>query len=77
MPKALEVAGCIIHTDRGSPFGSGRFVHDLNHHAMIGSMARAGLAGDNAASESFFPRLNWNVLHRRTWATRRRAAGSQ
>lgn len=32
-----EVAGCVIHTDRGSQFRSRKFVHALNHHAMVGS----------------------------------------
>ena len=65
-----EVAGCIVHTDRGSQFRSRKFVHALNHHAMVGSMGRVGAAGDNAAMESFFALLQKNVLNRRTWATR-------
>ena len=65
-----EVAGCIVHTDRGSQFRSRKFVHALNHHAMVGSMGRVGAAGDNAAMESFFALLQKNVLDRRSWATR-------
>ena len=30
-----EVAGCVVHTDRGSQFRSRKFVHALNHHAMV------------------------------------------
>ena len=33
-------------------------------------MGRMGVAGDNAATESFFALLNNNVLDRRIWATR-------
>ncbi|WP_435809371.1 IS3 family transposase, partial [Streptomyces microflavus] len=51
-------------------FRSRKFVAVLARHSMIGSMGRAGAAGDNAAMESFFALLQKNVLDRRTWATR-------
>lgn len=65
-----DVAGCILHTDRGSQFRSRKLVHALNRHAMVGSMGRVGAAGDNAAMESFFALLQNNVLDRRRWTTR-------
>jgi transposase InsO family protein len=65
-----DLAGCIVHTDRGSQFRSRRFVHALNRNDMVGSMGRVGAAGDNAAMESFFGLLQNNVLNRRTWNTR-------
>src|SRR5690606_7113802 len=65
-----DVAGCILHTDRGSQFRSRRFVHTLNRHRMVGSMGRVGAAGDNAAMESFFSLLQRNVLDRQRWDTR-------
>jgi putative transposase len=65
-----DVAGCIVHTDRGSQFRSRKFVHALNRHAIVGSMGRVGAAGDNAAMESFFALLQKNVLNRRAWGTR-------
>jgi putative transposase len=65
-----EVAGCVVHSDRGSQFRSRKFVHALNHHDLVGSMGRVGAAGDNAAMESFFALLQKNVLNRRTWTTR-------
>jgi putative transposase len=65
-----DVAGCVLHTDRGSQFRSRKFVHALNRHGMVGSMGRVGAAGDNAAMESFFSLLQKNVLDRRSWATR-------
>jgi putative transposase len=64
------VAGCIVHSDRGSQFRSRKFVHALNRHRMAGSMGRVGAAGDNAAMESFFSLLQKNVLDRHAWATR-------
>ena len=65
-----DVAGCILHTDRGSQFRSRKFVRALNRHGMVGSMGQVGAAGDNAAMESFFALLQKNVLDRRAWATR-------
>ncbi|CDO32280.1 transposase subunit [Mycolicibacterium vulneris] len=52
-----DVAGCILHSDRGSQSRSRRFVHALGRYEMVGSMGRVGAAGDNAAMESFFALL--------------------
>ncbi len=38
-----DVAGCILHSDRGSQFRSRRFVHALGRYAMVGSMGRVGV----------------------------------
>ena len=65
-----DVAGCVVHTDRGSQFRSRKFVRALGRHGMVGSMGRVGAAGDNAAMESFFALLQKNVLNRRAWTTR-------
>ena len=68
--EGADVAGCVLHTDRGSQFRSRKLVHQLNRHQMVGSMGRVGAAGDNAAMESFFSLLQKNVLDRRVWNTR-------
>jgi transposase InsO family protein len=65
-----DVAGCILHSDRGSQFRARKVHRALAHHGMVGSMGQVGSAGDNAAMESFFALLQKNVLDRRTWATR-------
>ncbi|MFI8365197.1 IS3 family transposase [Streptomyces sp. NPDC085612] len=65
-----HVAGCILHTDRGSQFRSRKFVRALDRHRMAGSTGRVGAAGDNAAMESLFSLLQKNVLDRRRWTTR-------
>jgi putative transposase len=65
-----QVAGCIVHTDRGSQFRSRKAQRALHRHGLVGSMGRVGAAGDNAAMESFFALLQKNVLNTRTWATR-------
>jgi putative transposase len=65
-----HVAGCVIHSDRGSQFRSRKVLRVLERHGLVGSMGRVGAAGDNAAMESFFALLQKNVLDRRSWATR-------
>ncbi|WP_460002364.1 IS3 family transposase [Microbacterium xylanilyticum] len=65
-----DVAGCIVHSDRGSQFRSRKMLRALSRHRMVGSMGRVGSSGDNAAMESFFALLQKNVLNRRTWTTR-------
>ena len=65
-----DVAGCILHSDRGSQFRARKVHRALAHHGMVGSMGQVGSAGDNAAMESFFALLQKNVLDRRSWQTR-------
>ena len=65
-----DIAGCILHSDRGSQFRSRKMQRALTAHGMVGSMGQVGSAGDNAAMESFFALLQKNVLDRQRWATR-------
>ena len=65
-----DVAGCILHSDRGSQFRSRKLHRALARHEMVGSMGQVGSAGDNAAMESFFALLQKNVLNRKRWETR-------
>ena len=65
-----DVAGCVVHSDRGSQFRSRKMLRALARHQMVGSMGRVGSSGDNAAMESVFALLQKNVLDRRTWTTR-------
>ncbi len=68
--EGRKVAGCIVHSDRGSQFRSRRFLAALHRHDLRGSMGQVASAGDNAAMESFFALLRKNVLDRRRWTTR-------
>jgi transposase InsO family protein len=68
--RAGEVAGCVLHSDRGSQFRSRKLQQALFRHRMLGSMGQVGSAGDNAAMESFFSLLQKNVLNRQQWDTR-------
>jgi len=65
-----QVAGCIVHSDRGSQFGARKYLRVLTRHGLAGSMGRVGAAADNAAMESFFALLQNNVLDRQRWRTR-------
>ena len=65
-----DVAGCIVHSDRGSQFRSRKMLRALARYRMVGSMGRVGSSGDNAAMESFFALLQKNVLNRKRWTTR-------
>lgn len=62
--------GCIVHSDRGSQFGSKAFRRELEAYRLAGSMGQVGSSADNAAMESFFALLQRNVLDRRRWASR-------
>ncbi|MBC7290131.1 MAG: IS3 family transposase [Actinotalea sp.] len=65
-----DVAGCVVHSDRGSQFRSRKVLAELARHDLVGSMGQVASAGDNAAMESFFSLLQKNVLNRRRWTTR-------
>jgi transposase InsO family protein len=65
-----DVAGCVVHSDRGSQCRSRKFLRALARHRMVGSMGRVGSSGDNAAMDSFFSLLKKDVLDRRSWTTR-------
>lgn len=65
-----DVAGCIVHSGKGSQFRSRQMLRALARHRRVGSMGRVGSSGHNAAMESFFALLQKNVLDRRTWTTR-------
>jgi putative transposase len=65
-----EVAGCSLHSDRGSQFRARKVQRALTHQRMVGSMGQVGWAGDNAAMESFGALLQRNLLDRRRWTSR-------
>lgn len=60
----------VVHSDRGSQFGSRDWIRTLRDAGLSGSMGRVGACGDNAAMESFFSLLQKNVLDRQRWQTR-------
>lgn len=46
-----DVAGCVVHPDRGSQFRSRKFLRAMTRHHSVKSMGRVGSSGDNAATE--------------------------
>jgi putative transposase len=59
-----NVAGVIMHTDRGSQYTSHAFVDLCAKHHIVQSMSRAGSCHDNAAAESWFATLKTELIYR-------------
>jgi putative transposase len=64
------VAGVIFHSDRGSTYTAGNFTGLCARLQIRQSMGRVGSCFDNAAAESFFSTLEWEVLARHHFSTR-------
>lgn len=65
-----NIAGVIMHTDRGSEYTSDRFVSLCQQIGAVQSMSRAGSCLDNAVAESFFATFKTEMIYRRVLATR-------
>lgn len=65
-----NVAGVIFHTDRGSTYTADDFTALCTKLKITQSMGRVGSCFDNAAAESFFSTLEWEVLSRHHFSTR-------
>lgn len=65
--------GLLHHTDRGSQYVAGEYVEVLAGQAMVRSMSRRANCYDNAVAESFFATLEWELIGRHDWQTRRAA----
>ncbi len=70
---AANITEVIFHTDRGSTYTAGSFTTLCAALKVRQSMGRVGSCFDNAAAESFFSTLEWEVLSRHTFATREEA----
>jgi putative transposase len=68
-----DVAGVIFHTDRGSTYTADDFTGLCRKLKITQSMGRVGSCFDNAAAESFFSTLEWEVLSRHHFSTRNEA----
>jgi putative transposase len=68
-----KVPGVIFHTDRGSTYTAGDFTKLCCKLGIRQSMGRVGSCFDNAAAESFFSTLEWEVLSRNHFTTRAEA----
>ena len=65
--------GLIVHTDRGSQYGSFTYRQLLEKEGYICSMSRKGNCWDNSPMESFFKTLKTELVYRRRFKTRAEA----
>jgi transposase InsO family protein len=66
-------AGLIMHTDRGSQYGTDSYQHLLTQHGMQPSMSRKGNCWDNAVAESFFHTLKTELVYLEDFNTHEQA----
>jgi putative transposase len=62
--------GLVIHSDRGTQFTSWAFSEHVRDAGIAPSMGAVGSAFDNAMMESFWGRMQVELLNRRRWKTR-------
>jgi transposase InsO family protein len=63
-------AGTIIHSDRGVQFGSWAFTRRAKESGLLASMGSIGDCYDNSMIESFWSRIQVELLDRKKWDTR-------
>ena len=68
-----DVAGTIFHSDRGSEYSATLFETACSTLGIAQSMGRAGSCFDNAAAESFFSTLEWELFRTRRFDTKQDA----
>jgi putative transposase len=68
-----DVAGTIFHSDRGSEYTATLFESACSTLRISQSMGRAGSCFDNAAAESFFSTVEWELFRKRRFATKQDA----
>ena len=74
--RRRQTTGVIVHSDHGSQYTSWVFGQRLRAAGLLGSMGRIGSALDNALAESFFSRLQLDLLDTQTWSTRAELAAA-
>lgn len=61
--------GLLHHTDRGVQYAAAAYRELLAAQQITASMSRRANCYDNAAAESFFATLRWELLNRHHWQT--------
>lgn len=59
--------GLLHHSDRGVQYACGAYRQLLEANGLRASMSRRGNCWDNAAAESFFATLEWELIAQRDW----------
>jgi putative transposase len=62
--------GTVIHSDQGTQFTSWAFTYRARQSGLVPSMGSIGDCFDNAAIESFWARMQVELLNRQRWRTR-------
>src|SRR5436190_17932765 len=60
----------VIHSDQGTQFGSWAFTRRAQDAGLLPSMGAVGVCYDNALMESFWSRVQVELLDRQAWSTR-------
>lgn len=68
--RSPQPGGTIIHSDHGVQFGSWAFTERAHASGLLPSMGSIGDCVDNAMMESFWARVQVELLNRRRWWTR-------
>lgn len=68
--------GLLHHSDRGSQYASDTYRELLEKRGISCSMSRRGDCWDNAVVESLFGTLKTELIYRRPWPSRRKAAAA-
>jgi putative transposase len=65
-----EPEGTVIHSDQGTQFTSWAFTRRAVESGLLPSMGSVGSCFDNAVIESFWSRMQVELLDRQSWRTR-------
>jgi transposase InsO family protein len=65
--------GVVFHSDRGCQYTSAQYANLATDLGVKLSVGRKGQCWDNAVAESFFATIKTELIHRRTWPTRKAA----
>nr|WP_169807158.1 IS3 family transposase [Micromonospora rosaria] len=65
-----QPSGTVIHSDHGVPFTTWAFARRAQETGLAPSMGSIGDCYDNGMIESFWGRMQTELLNRRTWRTR-------
>lgn len=68
--RSSRPAGTVIHSDHGVQFTSWAFTRRARESGLVPSMGSIGDCYDNAVIESFWGRVQTELLNRRRWRTR-------
>ncbi|MGY1901282.1 MULTISPECIES: IS3 family transposase [Nocardia] len=69
MTERVTAEGLIVHADHGTQFTSWSFGENLRRHRILPSFGTVGDCFDNAAMESFWGRMQTELLNTRKWST--------